>query len=82
VPVAPVQSTDEVFEDPHVRDREMLVPVEQPGSGETVEIAGSPIKMSETPPEPGGRAPLLDEHREELLGADGDRDPAETTAGD
>jgi succinyl-CoA:mesaconate CoA transferase len=82
VPVAPVQSTDEIFEDSHVRDREMLVPVEQPGADRQVEVAGSPIKMSETPPEPGGRAPLLDEHREELLGVDGDPDTAETTADD
>ena len=68
VPVAPVQNTDDIFTDPHVHDREMLVPVEQPGSGETVEIAGSAIKMTETNPEPRGRAPLLDEHREEILG--------------
>ncbi|AGB37322.1 succinyl-CoA:mesaconate CoA-transferase [Natronococcus occultus] len=83
VPVAPVQSTDEIFEDPHVRDRKMLVPVEQPGADETVEIAGSPIKMTETPPEPGRRAPLLDEHREELL-KDGELEPAdpETAADD
>jgi succinyl-CoA:mesaconate CoA transferase len=83
VPVAPVQSTDEIFEDPHVRDREMLVPVEQPGTDETVEIAGSPIKMTETPPEPGGRAPLLDEHRGELLEDDEpERTDAETAADD
>ncbi|ELY87813.1 bile acid-inducible L-carnitine dehydratase protein F [Natrialba hulunbeirensis JCM 10989] len=70
VPVAPVQTTEEIFEDPHVETREMLVPVEQPGTDEEVEIAGSPIKMTETPPQPRGRAPLLDEHREEVLGSD------------
>ncbi|MFC4437389.1 MULTISPECIES: succinyl-CoA:mesaconate CoA-transferase [Natrialbaceae] len=79
VPVAPVQNTADIFDDPHVQDREMLVPVEQPGSNETVEIAGSPIKMTETPPEPHGRAPLLDEHREELLGSETD---VETAADD
>ncbi len=79
VPVAPVQDTDDIFADPHVHDREMLVPVEQPGSGETVEIAGSPIKMTETNPEPRGRAPLLDEHREEILG---ERADPEATADD
>ncbi|RKD97259.1 succinyl-CoA:mesaconate CoA-transferase [Halopiger aswanensis] len=68
VPAAPVQSTEEIFDDPHVHDRDMLVPVEQPGAGETVEIAGNPIKMTATPPEPRGRAPLLDEHREDVLG--------------
>ncbi len=67
VPAAPVQNTADIFADPHVHDREMLVPVEQPGADTDVEIAGCPIKMTETPPRPGGRAPLLDEHRDELL---------------
>ncbi|ELY43458.1 succinyl-CoA:mesaconate CoA-transferase [Natronorubrum sulfidifaciens] len=77
VPVAPVQTTEEIFEDPHVHARDMLVPVEQPGADREVEIAGNPIKMSKTTPEPRGRAPLLDEHRQEVLG-----DDAETTADD
>jgi len=55
------------------------VPVEQPGADRDVEIAGNPIKMSETNPRARGRAPLLDEHREELLGEDAD---AETAADD
>jgi len=67
VPAAPVQTTEDVFDDPHVRAREMLATVEQPGTDQQVTIAGSPIKMSETNPRPRGRAPLLDEHREELL---------------
>ncbi len=68
VPCAPVQDVSDVFADPHVRARDMLVEADQPGADERVTIAGSPIKLSETPPEPGERAPLLDEHREELLG--------------
>jgi len=77
VPVAPVQDADDVFADPHVRDREMLVEVDQPGTGGRVEIAGSPIKMSETNPRPRGRAPLLDEHREDILGDGGESAPAD-----
>ncbi|RQG95823.1 succinyl-CoA:mesaconate CoA-transferase [Natrarchaeobius chitinivorans] len=77
VPAAPVQTTADIFADPHVHAREMLVSVEQPGADADVEIAGNPIKMTETPPEPTGRAPLLDEHREELLG-----ERAETAADD
>ncbi|MFC4359177.1 succinyl-CoA:mesaconate CoA-transferase [Halobium salinum] len=68
VPCAPVQDADDVAADPHVRAREMLVEVDQPGTGERVEVAGQPIKLSATPTRPGQRAPLLDEHREELLG--------------
>ncbi len=78
VPAAPVQTTKEIFEDEHVRIRDMLVPVEQPGADRDVEVAGNPIKMSETMPQPRGRAPLLDEHREEIL----DEKEAETAADD
>ncbi|MHC3438265.1 succinyl-CoA:mesaconate CoA-transferase [Natrialbaceae archaeon A-gly3] len=79
IPVAPVQNTEDIFEDPHIHDRDMLVPVEQPGADTEVEIAGSAIKMSETNPEPRGRAPLLGEHQEEILG---ELEDAETTADD
>ncbi|MFC4551423.1 MULTISPECIES: succinyl-CoA:mesaconate CoA-transferase [Halorussus] len=68
VPCAPVQDVEDIFADPHVHARNMLVDVEQPGADQEVTIAGSPIKLSETPTKPGERAPLLDEHREELLG--------------
>jgi len=67
VPVAPVQDVEDVFADPHVRTREMLVDVDQPGADRRVTLAGNPIKMSETNPRPRDRAPLLDEHREEIL---------------
>jgi succinyl-CoA:mesaconate CoA transferase len=70
VPCAPVQDAGDVVEDDHVHAREMLHEVVQPGTGERVAVAGNPIKLSETPPEPGGRAPLLDEHHEEVLGAE------------
>jgi succinyl-CoA:mesaconate CoA transferase len=68
VPSAPVQDAADVADDDHVAAREMLHEVVQPGADEPVEVAGTPIKLSETPPEPGDRAPLLDEHREEVLG--------------
>lgn len=67
VPVAPVHDTEDIFADEHVHDRELLYDVEHPGADESVAIAGSAIKMTKTNPRPQGRAPLLDEHREELL---------------
>ncbi|WP_276261515.1 CoA transferase [Haloglomus litoreum] len=66
VPCAPVRDVAEVFADRMVHDREMLHEVTQPGSDRRVQVAGSPIKMTETPPAPGERAPVLDEHREEV----------------
>ncbi|WP_284009769.1 succinyl-CoA:mesaconate CoA-transferase [Haloarcula pelagica] len=67
VPAAPVQTTADIFDDPHVHAREMLADVSQPGTDEEMTVAGSPIKMTETNPRPRGRAPKLDEHRAELL---------------
>ena len=67
VPCAPVHDAADVCADEHVRARAMLHEVVQPGADERVEVAGSPIKLSETPSEPGERAPLLDEHRDEVL---------------
>ncbi|MFC6728301.1 CoA transferase, partial [Natronoarchaeum mannanilyticum] len=64
---APVQDAADIAADPHVEAREMRVGVDQPGADAEVAIAGNPIKMIETPTKPGERAPLLDEHREELL---------------
>jgi len=71
VPAAPVQDAADIFADSHVHEREMLADVSQPGADDGMTIAGSPIKMTETNPRPRGRAPLLDEHRSELLGEDG-----------
>lgn len=61
VPIGPVNDAAAIFADPHVRQREMLVEVEQPGSDRPVTIAGSPIKLSATPSGVRGRAPLLGE---------------------
>jgi len=80
VPAARVQDAADIFDDPHVRAREMLVDVDQPGADCDVTIAGSPIKMTETPPEVTGRAPLLDEHRAELRDA-ASREGADGTDG-
>ncbi|WP_435349562.1 succinyl-CoA:mesaconate CoA-transferase [Haloarchaeobius sp. HRN-SO-5] len=82
VPVAPVQDTADIFDDPHVHAREMLADVEQPGAGRDVTVAGCPIKLSETPTGPQGRAPLLDEHRDELLGSAADDDERGRATGD
>jgi len=62
MPVGPVNDVAAIFDDPHVAQREMLVEVEQPGSGRPVIITGSPIKLTETPSRVSGRGPLLGEH--------------------
>lgn len=48
VPCGRVQTLAEVFEDPQVRDQEMVIDVDHPGHG-TVKMTGFPIKFSDTP---------------------------------
>jgi crotonobetainyl-CoA:carnitine CoA-transferase CaiB-like acyl-CoA transferase len=66
-PVGHVQSVADIVADPHVRAREMVVEVEQPGSRRPVFIAGTPIKLTRTPGGVHTRAPLLGEHTGEIL---------------
>ncbi|WP_028473800.1 CaiB/BaiF CoA transferase family protein [Nocardioides alkalitolerans] len=61
VPIGPVNTAADIFDDPHVRVREMLVEVEEPGSDLPVTIAGSPIKFSTTPSRVARRGPKLGE---------------------
>jgi crotonobetainyl-CoA:carnitine CoA-transferase CaiB-like acyl-CoA transferase len=46
VPVGPVNTAEDIFDDPDVRARQMLVEVEQPGSARKVTIVGSPIRFA------------------------------------
>ncbi|MFP8952573.1 succinyl-CoA:mesaconate CoA-transferase [Natrialbaceae archaeon A-arb3/5] len=75
VPSSRVQDIADVYDCEHAHQREMLVEAELPNTDETVTVAGTPIKMSKTPPEPGERAPLLDEHRGDLLDRDESVEP-------
>nr|WP_066948244.1 CoA transferase [Streptomyces lushanensis] len=77
VPVGPVNDAADLFEDPHVRARDMLVAVDQPGGGRPVVVPNCPIRFTATPSGVYRRAPLLGEHTEEVLAAlDGEVPPA------
>ena len=67
IPFGPVMQMDEIAVDPHFVARSMVVPVEQPGSLEPIHIAGSPVKMTETPGGVHRRAPYLGEDTEAIL---------------
>jgi crotonobetainyl-CoA:carnitine CoA-transferase CaiB-like acyl-CoA transferase len=64
--VTAVHSLDEVFADPHVRSRQMLVETEHPQAGRVRQI-GVPLKFSETPGEIREPAPEFGEHTEKIL---------------
>jgi CoA:oxalate CoA-transferase len=66
IPHSPINNIKQVCEDPCINHRKMLAEMEQPQMGR-VKIAGSPIRLSETPGEVYAPAPLLGEHTEEIL---------------
>ncbi|MEM3899046.1 MAG: CaiB/BaiF CoA-transferase family protein, partial [Candidatus Bathyarchaeia archaeon] len=66
VPCGPVYAIDEVFRDPQVLHRKMLVEIEHPKAG-TIKQIGIPMKFSETPGEIRTAPPLLGQHTDEIL---------------
>ncbi|MEZ5782599.1 MAG: CoA transferase [Rhizobiaceae bacterium] len=71
VPFGPVNTAAEIYADPHVKLRDMLVEVEHPGSARPVTIASTPIRMTATPGGVTRRAPLTGEHSDEVLNSIG-----------
>jgi len=67
VPVGPVNTASDIFEDPHPKARGMLVEVEQPGKNPPIVLAGPAIKLTATPAAIYRRPPCLGEHTAEVL---------------
>jgi crotonobetainyl-CoA:carnitine CoA-transferase CaiB-like acyl-CoA transferase len=68
----PVLDLDEALASELVRERGMIVELDQPGATEPVRLLGVPVKFSRTPGEPTGRpGPALGEQTEEVLRAAG-----------
>ena len=66
VPAGPINDLEQVYSDPHVLARDMLVELEDPELG-TLKNIGIPVKLSRTPGRIRRRAPDLGEHTEEVL---------------
>ena len=66
IPCGPINNYAEVFADPQIRARGMVVEVEHPTLG-PVRMTGPAVKMSETPPVASRPAPLLGQHTREVL---------------
>jgi len=77
VPVGPVNTAADIFADPHVKIREMLVEIEQPGNNRPITLAGPPIKLTGTPSRVYRRPPNIGEHTEEILAEAGIHPAAE-----
>jgi|TARA_Y100000310_G_scaffold339846_2_gene433827 crotonobetainyl-CoA:carnitine CoA-transferase CaiB-like acyl-CoA transferase len=71
IPFGPVNNAEDLFADPHVAARDMLVEVEQPGSAHRFSITNTPIRMTKTQGGVVTRAPLLGEHTDQVLAEGG-----------
>ena len=76
VPAGPVQDLVQVFKDPQVLHREMLVRMEHPTISDGVPMTGIPVKLSDTPAELRRHPPLPGEHTREILKEHGYDDAA------
>ena len=65
--VEPVLDLGEALASELVREREMVVELDQPGAHEPVRLLGHPVKFSRTPGLPQGPGPALGEHTREVL---------------
>lgn len=66
VPNAPIHTIQEVFDDPQVKHMGIPRQIHHPKMG-TSNLVGSPINLSDTPPQFFRPAPLLGENTEEIL---------------
>ncbi len=66
VVAGPIYNMDQVYKNPQVLARKMLVDLEDPDLG-TIHNIGIPVKLSATPGQIRTRAPMLGEHSSEVL---------------
>jgi len=67
LPAAPLNSPQEVLDDPHVEAMGYLKRVPFPGASRPVPLIETPFRLSATPGSIRRRAPLLGEHTDEVL---------------
>ena len=67
VPCGPVNTAEDIYNDPHVAVREMITTFQLPGENPEVSIVGTPFKYTETRAGFYRRPPNLGEHTEEVL---------------
>ncbi len=66
VPAAPINTLDEVFADPQVREYGFPTEIEHPKMGK-IKLVGNAVDMSRTPPSIQSPPPVLGEHTDEIL---------------
>ncbi|HJV44177.1 MAG TPA: CaiB/BaiF CoA-transferase family protein [Bacillota bacterium] len=66
IPNGPINNMQELFDDPQVIARKMVVEMSHP-TAEKIKLVGSPLKLSRTPVEMRNYPPLYGEHTQQLL---------------
>ena len=67
VPMGPVNTGEDIYNDPHVAARNMIATIELPGDNPDVSIVNTPFRYTNTPAGIYRRPPRLSEHRDEIL---------------
>ncbi len=66
IPCGPIHDVQQVVEDPQVKARDMILQFTHPTAG-PLRMAGTPIKLTDTPGQISGMAPELGEHTDDVL---------------
>jgi len=66
IPCGPINTVNQVFSDPQILARDMLVELVHPTAGE-IKMVGTPFKLSRTPAQIIAPPPLLGQHTEDVL---------------
>ncbi len=66
IPCGPINSIDQVMDDPQVLSREMVIEVEHPTAG-SIKMVASPLKIPTAPPVVRLAPPMLGEHSPQIL---------------
>ncbi|WP_096203204.1 CaiB/BaiF CoA transferase family protein [Bacillus sp. FJAT-45350] len=66
IPAGPIQNMKDVFNDPQVKERNMVLEMDHPTAG-SIKLVGSPLKLSRTPVEIKSHPPVAGEHTDEVL---------------
>lgn len=64
--LAPVNTVADLMASPQLKDRDYWTEVEHPELGATITYPGAPCKLTETPWQIKGRAPLIGEHNSDI----------------
>lgn len=66
IPCGPIQTLDEVAQDPQLQAREMFIDYDHPTAG-AIKMIGSPLKLSRTPVSITRHPPNVGEHNDDIL---------------